>query len=454
MKTGPAALFILLLLSACAQKAPAQTAYSNHTVGPLSFDAPSWPDAAKEPGMFMARTNGTCLFGAAAYPVTPIMLEEELKKAFNASGQGGYLRYSLSAGGRSLGAATRLLYCDYKTYALTVACEGVPDERALGSASCKERQLDVLPKLGMVASPAGDDPLKLIDAMKEARGLGTDVLYWYFSYKDIADNWTLPDYLMEPLSYEGRTAITISVIHTSVLGAYPSRYSSFDEPGFADEFAGRSAGFAARYKPDYLFVGNEVDDYLYSHRDKVPAFKEILRKTRERVHEASPGTKVGFTTTYHDAISHNATDIIGELAEEADIIGYTSYGYHDLFMFDNVSRGEEYLDAPAAIVPGKPYAIVETGWSSSFLLNSSVEKQEEFAKAYFARLNDTDAEFMTWFALHDGSDCTAAAESFLTDAQYLKNDAAFMSVFKEYLCSPGIKYSDGTPKKAWSAWQK
>jgi len=106
------------------------------------------------------------------------------------------------------------------------------------------------------------------------------------------------------------------------------------------------------------------------------------------------------------------------------------------------------------IVPGKPYAIVETGWSSSSLLSSSKAKQAEFAEEYFSFVETTDAEFVNWFSLHDGRDCTDAANSFLTDLPQVKEDEEFMTVFKEYLCTIGLKMSDGTPKQAWGVWEE
>jgi hypothetical protein len=464
----PALFLAFILFSGCSQNPqpplqqnPIVPTYSNYSDGYLSFSYPDWPDAEKKDQNYLVKNNGTCVFAAARYPSVPSrMLKDRLESEFGSSfsGNGGeYLDFAMSPGGTQFDARTRVIYCNYDTYSLTIACTGeTPGSSFLTAASCGKRNLTVVQKSALIPTPTNDNPSGILPAIREARENGVDVLDWYFDWRGLDGNWTASDFIMEPLSYEGRSAAMVEVIHTSVLSKYPERFDSFDDPGFADEFSDFSAAFVARYKPDYYFVGSEVDDYLYSHREKIPAFKELLRKTREKVKAANPATKFGFTVTYHDALKNNATDIARTLAPEADLVAFTSYGYHDMFDFDNVSQGVSYLEGVKDVVPGKPYVIIETGWSSSTLLNSSEEKQAEFTEAYFdfIRANTTDAEFVKWWGLNDGKDCTEGAESFLTEHPELKDDDSFMVPFKEYLCSLALKRSDGTPKKAWLVWRE
>ncbi len=454
-------LLMCILLLGCTQKQDVsqQLAYSNYTDTYLSFRYPNWPTAANADPNFLVKNNGSCVFAAAKYPNMPIKLfQNHLENQFGSSfgGTGNeYLDYSFTSNGTQFLARSRVFYCNYDTYSITFACSGsLPsDTSVLSSASCYKRNLTTMPKLAMIPTPSNDNVSGIVAAIKEARENGVDVLDWYLSWKTLDGNWTVSDYLMEPLAYEGRSAAMVEVIHTTVLPEYPRGYKSFDDPGFKDDFADFSAEFVKRYKPDYYFVGGEVDDYLYNHRDKIPAFKEILHVTREKVKQANPTTKFGFVVTYHDALTHNATDIAKTLAPEADLIAYTSYGYTGAFVFDNISRGVSYLNGVRDIVPGKSYAILETGWSSSARLNSSEEKQAEFVREYFTFINSTDAEFVKWWGIHDGKNCTESAKSFMTEMPWLENDASFMVPFTEYMCSLGLKHSDGTPKKAWGVWQ-
>ncbi|MFH1222074.1 MAG: hypothetical protein V1492_03245 [Candidatus Micrarchaeota archaeon] len=454
-------LLVFLLFFGCTQKeakppAPPPITYLTFTDGTIVFQYPKWPDMPPQQGMFLAKNNLSCFFTAASYPLPPSFFEQLLKaNSQSFSSDGKYADYTIGIGEQAFKGRSRLIYCDYKTYAISIACVNTkPDAGMLSSATCKKRQLNTKPKLGLIANPPNNDITKFTETIRDARTNGVDVLYWYFSWADLADNWTVSDILMPMLSHEGRTAIVMEAIHTNTLGRYPSKYTSFDQPGFKEDYAAFSVAFVKRYHPDYYFLGNEVDDYFYTHREQLPAFKELLRYTREKIKQESPTTKVGFTATYHDAIKNNDTDIIQNLAEDADIIGYTDYGAHDLFVFDNVSRGIEYLDGPKTIVPGKPYAIVEAGWSTSAVLNSSEDKQADYARGFFAYLNNTDAEFVNWFNLHDDTDCSAVAGTFLTESPQLKGDAEFLGIFKEFLCNFGLKKADGTPKKAWQVWQE
>jgi len=459
-------LLVLLLLFGCTQKqdiGPAAQTIKNFSDGHLSFRYPDWPDAELAEQNFLVKNNGTCVFASARYPTMPSnMFKNYLEGHMNGTFGGNnkeYLDFTMDMNGTHFIARSRVMYCNYDTYSITIACTGMPklkEAELLSFASCAKRNLTVVPKLAMIPVPSNDNASGIILAIKEARENGVDVLDWYFDWKGLDNNWSVSDWMMEPISYEGRSSAMVEVIHTNVLSKYPDRFQSFDDPGFKEQFADFSAEFVKRYKPDYYFVGGEVDDYLWNHREKIPAFKELLHATREKVKAANPSTKFGFTVTYHDALRNNATDIAQTLAPEADIIAYTNYGYHDLFVFDNVSLGAEYLDGVKDIVPGKPYAIIETGWSSSTLLNSSEERQAEFAKEFFSfiKSNETEAEFVKWWGLHDGKNCTDGARSFLTEMPELENNTQFMAPFTEYLCSLGLKRYDGTPKKAWEVWQK
>lgn len=421
----------------------------------ISFEYPDWPDAeAKQPN-FLVKNNGQCVFAAAGYPVASSVLKQTLEDHFSSNFNGEYLKYQMENDGKTFNSITRIIYCEYSTYSLTIACTDENDYGSiLESAVCIEKSPEPKPKLGLIATPSNDGAASIIPSVKEAREYDVDVLYWFFNWKQLENNWSLSDHLMEPMSYGGRTAVTMEVMHSNVLAQYPDRFESFTDPGFREEFAEFSVDFVKRYDPDYYFIGNEVDEYLWTHADEIDDFKGIVSYTRDRIHEEHPGTKVGFTVTYHDALRNNATYITQELADSADIIGYTSHGYHDLFVYDNVSIGKQYLQDVGSVVPGKPYAIVETGWSSSPKLDSSEKLQAEFSEYFFDYLNTTDAEFIVWFTLHDGDDCTENAESFLIELPEVKEDKEFMEAFKEYMCRLGLKKNDGSPKKAWEVWEK
>ena len=420
----------------------------------ITFEYPDWQDAStQDENLLMLKTNGTCIFSVGVYPAPFSLMKQNMGEELEAVFDGDYAEYIMHPGGADYNARTRLLYCDYETYAVSMMCPGRVDSSILSEASCSKRSINTRPGLGLMPIPANDSSELLVESFRKARANGADVLSWYFFWGPLADNWTVSDYLMGPLSYEGKTAVLMNVIYVNLLGDYPPEFQSFDDPGFKEAFADFSVDFVERYKPDYYFIGGEVDIYLNSHRDQIPAYKELLAYTYKEIKEASPETQVGFVVTYHYSTANNATDIIETLAPEVDLIGYTVHPYEENFSYKNVSRGLEALEDVKNVVPGKPYAIIETGWSSSPLLESSEEKQVEFLDDFFSFYESSDAEFVIWFSLHEFSDCSEYAEKHLADLDP-RPDEEYVEFFKEYMCSTALIRTDGTPKKAWAAWQE
>ena len=421
----------------------------------ITFQYPDWEDVSPdEDEIFILKSNGTEVFSAARYPVPSAMLVRELERNMEAVIDGEYAYYVLDPDGSAMNAVTRILYSDYATYALTVAGSEKPDASLLGTAICKTRELNTIAGVGIMPIPPNCDSALLTSAFKEARSLGAEVISWYFFWGGLEDDWSVADYVMEGLSLEGRSVVVMNIIHTNVLGEYPPEFDSFTNPGFKEAFAEFSAEFVERYQPDYYFIGGEVDIYLNEHRDEIMAFKEVLDYSYREIKNMIPETQVGTVVAYHYARDYGALDIIRTLAQEIDIIGYTVHPHLENFSYRDISRGLEYLNEVPDIVPDKPFAIIETCWSSSELLESSEELQAEFVHDFFSFVDSGGAEFVIWFSLNDQCDCSEAARTHLEPFPQLMEDEQYVRFFEEFMCSPGLKYADGTPKKAWYVWKQ
>ena len=152
---------------------------------------------------------------------------------------------------------------------------------------------------------------------------------------------------------------------------------------------------------------------------------------------------------------HDAFDAIAPLVNEADLVGYTAYGYEPngfWYEFEDPVNGILELEEVPLDYPGKPYAIVETGWNSSTTLNSSEAKQTTFVRLLRDHLLTTDAEFVSLFLYQDGVDCTDIVLGFqLPDLDPDPTSLQFR-LFEDFVCNFGLKRADGTPKPAWSAF--
>jgi len=460
-------LVLLLVLSGCTQQAapeipepepvpkempeepPAYLSYSDDSV---SFDYPDWPDATiEDENLIMLKSDGNCIFSVGKYKAPSSLMQEGMERDMGAVFDGEYATYIMDPEGIHYNAKTKLSYCNYDTYTFSMMCPGEVDSTILSTAQCHKRNITMQPGLGLMPIPTNDSSELIVEGFKNARANGAEVLSWYLFWGPVANNWTLTDHIMEPLTYEGKSMILMSVIYVNLLGEFPPHYESFEDPGFKEEFAEFSVDFVERYEPDYYFIGGEVEIYLNAHRDEIPAYKELLAYTYKEIKKARPETQVGFVSTYHYSTANNATDIIQTLAPEVDLIGYTVHPYEQEYSYKNVSRGLEALEDVKNVVPGKPYAIVETGWSSSSLLESSEEKQVEFLYDFFQFYESSDAEFIIWFSFHELSDCSEAAERHLDG---MDMDPEYVERFEEFMCSSGLKRTDGTPKKSWTVWQE
>ena len=426
--------------------------YSNEVI---SFQYPDWPDvSSEEDNVFLLKSNGSSIFSAARYPVPSSLLIDEMEKNLGVVFEGEYVYYKYNSENTEMNAVTRVLFTGYETYTLTIMSTEQPDASLLSSAKRKARVLNTRERVGIMPIPVNGDASFLPQACREARDLGAGVISWYFFWGGLEEDWSVADYVMECLSHEGRSVVVMNVIHTNVLGQYPPKFESFEDPGFKEAFADFSVAFIERYKPDCYFIGGEVDIYLNMHRHQLPAFREMLGYVYREIKKAGPETQVGLVVTYHYARDFGALDIIRTLAPDSDIIGYTVHPYEGDYLYHDVSRGLEYLNEVPDVVPGKPFAIIETGWSSSALLESSEEKQVEFVHDFFSFVDNSDAEFTIWFCLHDLGDCSEAAKTHLGVAPELQLDEAYVEAFEEFMCSPGLKNPDGLPKKAWYTWQQ
>jgi hypothetical protein len=162
---------------------------------------------------------------------------------------------------------------------------------------------------------------------------------------------------------------------------------------------------------------------------------------------------VGVVISHRYVLDHDQGALLHTLADEADLVGYTAYGFKAngfSYEFNDPVDGILRLEEVPNDYPGKPYAIVETGWNSSTTLNSSEADQATFVRLLEDHLQTTPAEFVSLFLYEDGVDCTSIVQGFhLPDLNPDPLSLQFR-LFEDFVCNFGLRRSDGTPKQAWS----
>jgi hypothetical protein len=155
----------------------------------------------EEAEIFLLKSNGTDAFSAARYPVPSALMRQQLEQNLGATFEGGYAYHSLGSDEAALKAVTRVLYCDYETYTLTLAGPETPDPGLLAAAECKARELNIMDRVGIMPIPINCDSTMITSAFREARDLGAEVISWYFFWGGLEEDWAVADYIMEGLSH-------------------------------------------------------------------------------------------------------------------------------------------------------------------------------------------------------------------------------------------------------------
>lgn len=198
-------------------------------------------------------------------------------------------------------------------------------------------------------------------------------------------------------------------------------------------------------KVTYLAIGNEVDAYLSSHPDEWDTYRVFYEDAAQYIRAKLPGVKVGVTVTYDGATGSNAAKILA-LNKKSDMWVFTYYPLGANFNPLGPAAVTTAFPKMVDLAGGKPVVIQETGYPSSSLLKSSEKDQADFVtNAFNAWVKVGERiSFIDFWLMHEltQSQCNELASYYGMP----QNEE-----LKAYLCSVGLRRSDGTPKPAWQA---
>jgi hypothetical protein len=193
----------------------------------------------------------------------------------------------------------------------------------------------------------------------------------------------------------------------------------------------------------YLSIGNEVNVYLTSHPTEWAQYQNFYEDALAYVHQTMPGIQVGVTTTFTGASGAAQANVL-QLNTMSDVWIFTYYPLGAGF----VPKGPQSLGNDFAtmltLAGGRAVVLQEVGYPTSSVLSSSEADQAAFVKNVFQvwQARSQQIPFLSYFALHDfTSDFCASLAQYYGDPNN--------SAFEAYLCSLGLRHSDGTPKPSW-----
>jgi hypothetical protein len=153
---------------------------------------------------------------------------------------------------------------------------------------------------------------------------------------------------------------------------------------------------------DTLLIGNEANSHLIDNPSKWGAYQTLVEAASAHAKSLRPGIKVGVEGMREGFFS----DEMQALNRSCDIIALTYYpsvpkpGHWD---FPDLSVMEGDLAALTAAYPDKEIYIIELGYSSSEVFDSSQEEQEAFVREAFRvwDLYESRITMVSFFMLHD-----------------------------------------------------
>jgi hypothetical protein len=201
---------------------------------------------------------------------------------------------------------------------------------------------------------------------------------------------------------------------------------------------------ASRVK--YLSIGNEVDVYLAAHSNEWGPFHNFYEDALAYVHRTMPGMQVGVTATFGGASGASSANV-AQLNTQSDAWILTYYPGSGDFQFTNPQAPLADFPRMVSLAGSRPVLLQEVGYASSALLGSSENDQAAFVGNVFQAWQAAGERipFLSYFVMHDFTPdvCTALANYY-----GLPNDPNFQA----YLCTLGLRHTDGTPKAGWQTF--
>lgn len=181
-----------------------------------------------------------------------------------------------------------------------------------------------------------------------------------------------------------------------VIDAPPGLTRSLSDSIFRDLWRNEAKGIAVEFTPEYLSLGNEVNDYFFRHQDEVENYLSLLSEAYAEIKSVSPETDVLVVFSYNHLLEGNQWQLLQRCNELVDLIGLTTYPYRQFpspadIPDDYYARLVQYVT--------KPLAFTEIGWSSA---GTDGEKtQADFLVRFLELTKGLDLAMVNWLFRHE-----------------------------------------------------
>lgn len=220
---------------------------------------------------------------------------------------------------------------------------------------------------------------------------------------------------------------------------------SFESLKVRDSFTSEASAIAAKYQPNFLLLGVEVDFLAKNRPEEFRNFVSLYQRVYRKIKEESPSTQVSVTfqlESMKEMIGHENSLVESPIVEAfgplLDILGLSVYPCLSTIHPDDLPI--DYFTS--VIPPNTPAAIFETSWPTR-------EDDEKVQTAYVTWLlgiaNTISVNPLIWTSTIDGE---APSKKITTDSS-----PACSGPVSEWNKHLGLWRPDGTPKLAAKTWQ-
>jgi hypothetical protein len=198
----------------------------------------------------------------------------------------------------------------------------------------------------------------------------------------------------------------------------------------------------------YFVIGNEVDVYLDKHRDELAGFQQFLLAAMHAVRQRFPQAQIGVSVTYEGYLS-DRKDIISLMIAASDTAFFTFYPQVAMKFFPPDETPAQ-LDILISAAQNKPVLLQEVGYPSGSKTSSEAIQAEFFRVIIPAIQARQQIKLASLFALHDFEPKLCDMLAGYYGVSGIMSLMPWVTEFKAFLCTLGLKTSDGQPKQAWN----
>jgi hypothetical protein len=202
------------------------------------------------------------------------------------------------------------------------------------------------------------------------------------------------------------------------------------DPEFRELWVEEARTLAREFRPLYISLGNEVNDYFFLHPDDLDDYVSLVGEAYSAIKQVSPETEVMVVFSYTHLIDNEQWDLFQEFHDKVDLFGLTTYPWKH---FDSPEEIPQDYYTRISEYTSLPLGFTEIGWISSG--EGSEEEQARYLASFPRLVEGLDVEMVNWLFLHETGFSGLSA-----------------SITEPETASISLKNRDGSPKEVYSVW--